>query len=231
MMRSSLIASLVYGIVGALPLCFAEILVRYDADVFPEEQGWERWLFDPDGAEVRELSDSTLRLDTRASELISDTYNFYLGNVEPSERNPLRISWRMQTLEDHGDLLLTDVVLFLAAPTSQAIEFIIGTDTVTEGLDRGGRVLHEYAIDSGMAHDYEILTANFQTYSFWVDGEFAFTGEFRGSAWGQVPRIAFGDAIVGTYSSLSAWDFVEAALVPEPHACLLLGTLLLWRCR
>lgn len=62
-----------------------------------------------------------------------------------------------------------------------------------------------------------ILDSSNQVFVFecYDDATEPFEGVFDGHAWHENPRIAFGDAIIGR-SSLSEWDFVEVAVIPEP---------------
>jgi hypothetical protein len=74
--------------------------------------------------------------------------------------------------------------------------------------------------EPGAFHEFCLTTSDVVDYELFIDGQPVHVGEFRGPV---SYRDAFwGDQVQGT-SSLSTWDFVRFAVVPEPAGWLLLG--------
>jgi hypothetical protein len=218
--------------VGAAPLAGSPFYLRYDADeTFPEQQGWGRYWGDPDDKLIRSVENGVFRLDTRGSYAIFDLYEIISAAfiLEPGEE--LQLAWRMRTLETSGSWGRSDVVLGIVNESHAYVELFVGPDFVSEDEEFGGEPEHLYALDAESAHTYHLTTSNMEEYELYVDGVLAFHGGFHDYAWRPAPRVTFGDAITGR-TSLSEWEYVEVAVIPEPEAgaALLLGLgLLAWR--
>jgi len=195
--------------------------LRYNADeTFPEQEGWVRYTQGPWWLSERGLRDGIFRLDTRASASIADHYMVTDPALEPAMGQFLRLTWCMRTLE--SDLLgdMSDVDLGITNAARQNVQFFVAPEFVVEtGDGPPWDPEHWYPLKPGAFHTYLFVTSDMQTYELYVDGAFAFGGEFRGTSFRPGPNVGFGDVIVGL-SSLSEWDFVEVAVVPEPSAAL-----------
>lgn len=196
--------------------------LRYDADeTFPEQEGWSRHRHDPNGEIRRGIEDGLFWLDTRASLSISDFYRVTDAALEPAAAECLRITWRMRTLETDTFGGISDVALGFTNSTREYVEFFLAPEYVSEqGEAPPGEPEHLYSIESGVFHTYTFVTFDAHTYELYVDGVDAFEGAFSGYSWAPGPNAAFGDVIRGR-SSLSEWDFVEVAVVPEAGTAVL----------
>ena len=207
--------------VGSLPASAEEFYLRYDGNDFPENEGWERWFSDPGGQIKREIDNGVFRLDTRASTAIYDAYVMQSEALDLLPGEELRMSWRMETIETQTPYWLSDVLVGLTNADAAYAEFSIAPGFIREGDLPGGDPAHLYLFDAGVPHTFSFVTADMQEYDLFVDDEFAFHGGFHDNAAVGPLHAWFGDGAIGL-SSLSEWDWVEIAVVPEPHAGLLL---------
>lgn len=191
---------------------------RYEADLFPETDGWSRQFSDPTGGLVRELDDGWVRLDTRASPQIFDLYRRVVPALALEPGAELRLTWRMQTVETDvlGDT--GDVFLAVTNAAGRYVYLSLGPDFVRADNVPGGGAEHSFDLAPGVPHVYELRSSDMQTFSLHVDGAAAFSGVF-GTSPIEPTIVAFGDAVQGL-TSLSAWDFVEIAVTPEPPTAL-----------
>jgi hypothetical protein len=221
--------ALAVAVSAGAPLASAEpFLLRYDPGyTFPEEEGWQREPYDPEGLLRRDTDGTFLTLDSSASEQIADSYWVDAPGIDPSAGEELRITWCMQTLETQTDYFRSDVALSLARYESEwsYAELYLGPDYVSAGYGEDGYPLHVYTFSPGL-HEFELRTGDISSYSLYVDGAPAFTGTLDRSTETGPFRVYFGDAIIGK-SSISQWDYVQVAVVPEPRALLVLGSALL----
>jgi len=195
--------------------------LRYDADeTFPEQEGWTRYWDDPDGELVRTIEDGIFRLDTRGSSAIFDLYRVISDAFDLEGGERLEVTWRMQTVETSGSYGRSDVIVLIVNKDHAYAEFFLGRDFVSEDEELGGEPEHFYNVDPGVPHVLEFVTDDMSDYELFVDGDFAFRGLFHGYAWHAVPRVSFGDAMIGR-TSLSEWDYVEVAVVPEASSSVL----------
>lgn len=190
--------------------------LRYDADeTFPEQEGWTRYWSDPDGTLIRTVEHGIFRLDTRASTAIFDLYELVSQAfiLDPGEE--LHVTWRMQTLETQVDWYWSDVLLGVVNADHAFARLFLGPDFVSadERPPLGPERLYEF--QGGIPHTFAFVSTDMLEYDLYVDGVHAFRGLFEGYAWRECPRIAFGDAVTGR-SSLSEWDYLEVAVIPEP---------------
>jgi hypothetical protein len=210
--------ALAAGMSAALPLASAEpFLLRYDPGyAFPEEEGWQRLTYDPEGLLRRDTDGTFLTLDSSASDAIADSYWADGPGINPSAGEELRVTWRMQTIQTQTDNLRSDVTLLLSRsePTPSYVELFLGPDYVSEGYGPDGHPVHVYSFSPGL-HDFELVSNDLSSYALCIDGAVAFTGEL-GRPGGTGPfRVCFGDSVIGL-SSISQWDYVQVAVVPEP---------------
>ena len=206
---------------GSLPASAEEFYLRYDGNDFPENEGWERRFSDPGGQIKREIDNGVFRLDTRASTSIYDGYVIQSEALDLLTGEELRMSWRMETIETQTPYWLSDVVVGLTNAEAAYVQLLIAPGFVREGDLPGGDPAHLYLFDVGVPHTFSFVTTDMQEYDLFVDDEFAFHGLFDSSALIGPLHAWFGDGAVGL-SSLSQWDWIEIAVVPEPACASLL---------
>ena len=215
MMRMLLYGTLMLGLLVS-PARGDPFFLRYDADeTFPEQEGWTRYWDDPDGQEVRTVEDGVLRLDTRRSYSIFDFCYVRSDAFDLDPGEELRISWRMQTFETDTWDDFSDVALGITNGDAQYVKFFLTPGFVSR--DEGGSpeidLLFEY--EPGVPHTFLFRTSDMESYELFVDGEPAFQGQF--ARYAMIGEYAqwWGDTVTGR-TSLSEWDYVEVAVVPEP---------------
>ncbi|MGD8452760.1 MAG: hypothetical protein PVJ57_13150 [Phycisphaerae bacterium] len=202
---------------GAVSARADPFYLRYDADeVYPEDAGWERNLYDPGGLAKRSLDAGWLTLDTRGSYAIWDMYYVHSTAFGLRSAEQLRVSWRMQTLEtDFVGGWNTDVDVFISNGDSEYVQLFLAPDYVAHteyGMEEPD---HYVALEPGVAHSFLFTSSDMQEFELHVDGTFAFSGVFLWNALAGPNRVSFGDKAIGL-RSLSQWDYVEVAVVPEP---------------
>jgi len=195
----------------------SQFYLRYDADeTFPEQDGWSRRTTGPAGEIKRGIEDGVFWLDTRASALISDSYLVFDPALEVAPGESLHVTWRMRTLETDTFGYISDVVVGVTNAAREYVTFFLAPEFVSEqGEAPPGEPEHYYPIQGGVFHWYQFATSDMQAYELYVDGQLAIEGSFSGNSWTPGPYVRFGDGIVGR-TSLSEWDFVEVAVIPEP---------------
>ncbi len=194
-------------------------LLRYEADAFPEDAGWSRQSGGPTAELVRDIDAGVFRLDSRASSAIFDFYRLRVDALDLSPGESLRLTWRMRTLETTGSPGRSDVALAVTNGQTAYALFFLAPDLVSEDEILGGPLEHEFELTPGAWHTFELRSADLRAYTLQVNGAAAFEGAFHDSALLGPLEVAFGDVVSGR-ASLSEWDFVEIAVVPEPGPAL-----------
>jgi len=223
------ISSAAAAVATAAPFHF-----RYDATGghYPEEVGWTRSLYDPDDAYVRNVENGELIIDSRGSLLASDRYTLASEMIVPGPGEWFEMTWRVQTTESSGNFGDSDVSVALLNESLGFVAFYIGPDFVAEDRYVPGGIQYIQPIAPDVAHTYRLVSPNLQNYDLYIDGVFAFDGEFHLQGLGLGPRVVWGDRLSGGVSSRSAWGFVEVLTIPEPPAAIVmacaLGILSLW---
>jgi hypothetical protein len=137
----------------------------------------------------------------------------------------------METIESHTDLGWSDVGVTIINNDSEYAKFYLAPDfmSVDESNPPGADYVYEF--EQGVQHEYHFVTGNMAEYDLYIDGMHVYNSTFGGHAWREVPRISFGDCMIG-FSSYSVWDYMEIAVIPEPYCVttiLLLSTLTSYR--
>lgn len=204
------------------PVLADPFVLRYDAsEVYPEDAGWARRTDDPAGLEQRILDNGILTLDGTASPQIADVYEVHdpALTLRPGER--LVLTWRMRTLVNTFDAdNHSDVAVYIATPFYTGVELYLGTDRIAYNGDVANPDAETVSFFSEFEyHTFGLRSEDYQNFSLTVDGIPAFSGIFSEGGV-VVPRVAFGDSTFG-FSSLSEWDFVEVAVVPESSSAVM----------
>jgi hypothetical protein len=208
------------------PVQGSPFYLRYDPDeTFPEQEGWGRYWDDPENQLIRSVENGIFELDTRGSYSIFDLYEVVSNAFNLDVGEELRITWHMQTLETDEWSHRSDVCVAIVNESHAYVQLFIARGYVSEDELPGGEPEHLYWLGPGIPHTYEFTTGDMETYALYVDGIFAFSGVFHDYAWREVPRVAFGDTIIGR-TSLSEWEYVDVEVVPEAGSGVL--TLVLW---
>lgn len=189
-----------------------EYWIAYEADDFPENQGWTRRIFG--GGANRFLDQGNLVIDSLASPQIADFYEMERpGSIDPDPGELFVLQWRLRVdrvtrLEDPGVALFSD--------ESWAVGLSFGEDHVVSGFELGVSI----PIAPGVFHDYELRSADMRTYGFDIDGQLARAGSFVHVVTSSL--VGWGDGTQGS-ASLSTWDYFRFGVVPEPGSALLLA--------
>ncbi len=191
--------------------------LRYDADVFPEEAGWERHSTDPHGEVIRTIEDGVLTIDSSASLLTTDWYLREIPELELSPGEELRLEWRMRTLMTQTHLYRSDVVVVITNAASRGVEFFMAPDFISVQGDEPGHPAALFLLEDGAWNTFQLVSSDLEEYTLFANGRYAFNGSFVRHFVAGPNLVCFGDAIFGR-SSISEWDFCDIGVVPEPQA-------------
>ena len=204
----------------ALVVLMAEIAVAtpfwvsYEANDFPENEGWTR-IIDGDGPAVRTLHDGVLTIDGRRSTQISDSYRMERP-LNPGPGEQFVVQWRLRVDEVIGNPnYLYDPGLGFASDDFWDLDFHFGVNQL--------RSVHEDVVISfepGVFHSFEVRSPDMRTYELQIDGSLVYTGELSMFAIAH-SRITWGDFTRGS-ASLADWDYFRFGVVPEPETATLL---------
>ena len=217
-MRTALLTlPAVFCMFGAADARADPFLVRYDANQFPEQVGWQRFGNDPHGLLVRTIDNGIFTIDSRASFEITDWYFQHLDALalEPSEE--LRLEWRMRTVETDSFWQRTDVNLTISNLGQQFVKMYLAPDYVAVNEDGVEWPEHVYWFEAEGWHTFLFTSVDMEEYDLSVDGTHAFHGRFTRYLMAGPNRVAFGDTFYGL-TSLSEWDYLQVEVIPEP-AC------------
>jgi hypothetical protein len=200
---------------GAVSARADPFYLRYDADeVYPEDAGWERHTTDPYGLLVRGLDSGIFTIDSRASPYISDFYRRDLGDFGPGPGETVTVTWRMRVPWADASDYEADPKVLISNGASEYVEFFVGTDFVAVDEDGLLGPEHLYEFDPCQWRTFSFVSADLEHYELYVDGALAFTGALSLDYIGGPNRVTFGDTFIG-FASLSEWDYLEVAVVPE----------------
>ncbi len=191
----------------------ADYWISYEANDWPENEGWDRWVYG--GGAQRSLVDGTLVLDGRASIDIADVYRMDIP-APPGTGQIFTAQWRLRVSDVAG---YSDPVLIVSFSPTGAVVLRYSEEAVYSTLE--GAWIADF--QPGAFHEYLLVTTDVVTYSLYVDGALAHSGNFVGP-WSE-SVVEWGDGVLGA-SSLSEWDYVRFG-VPEPATGLLLGSAVL----
>jgi hypothetical protein len=200
-------AFLVVGAANASPYW-----ISYDPATgkFTEEDGWERVVSPP--AAERWIEDGALVIDSSASWDTQDYYRraFSDGGLDPSPGETFVMQWRLLIASsipwDDPGVRVTSEDLFSAG-------FLFYYDHL-EAWSDPGRIA---SFAPGVAHAYELRSADMRTYELAIDGVLTLSGTFVQYAAFPPPRVLWGDVTQGG-ASLTRWESFEFGVVPEPRA-------------
>ena len=189
--------------------------LRYDADeVYPEDAGWERHTTDPYGLLVRDLDSGNFTSDSRASPYISDFYRRDLGDLGPDPGEIVTVTWRMRVPWADASDYEADPAVLISNGSSEYVQFFVGMDFVAVNEDGLLGPEHLYEFEPRQWRTFSFVSADLEHCELYVDGAFAFTGQFSRHYIGGPNRVSFGDTFIG-FASLSEWDYLEVAVAPE----------------
>jgi hypothetical protein len=197
--------------------------LRYDAtDAYPEQEGWTRFVHDPEGAENRSLDGGYLTLDTWDSYLIYDVYDVSMPPLNVASSEELRVSWRVEVAQTDYLDWQTDIAVGVTNADGEIAELYLGPTYVAATDGDGETPDHLYTLAPAVQHEYLLQTSTMSNYEVYVDGQFAFSGRFWSHAAIGPNAVGFGDTYYGLRST-SVWDFVEVSITPEPPALVSVG--------
>ena len=213
MMRMLLFGTLILGLLVS-PARGDPFFLRYDADNFPEKAGWERYTYDPEGGLIRTVEDGIFTIDSRRSAYTADFYHRHVPAIELNLGEELRLEWRMRTLETDTTWKRTDVVVGIGNLEEEFVEIYLAPDYVAVNEDGIEWPEHVYEFGQDQWHTFLFTSTDMQEFDLFVDGDFAFHGQFT-RHWLLGPnRVSFGDVVTGR-TSLSEWDYVQVSVLPE----------------
>jgi hypothetical protein len=186
----------------------------YDGNDYPENEGWMRYTYDPNGELRRGVRDGVLTLDSLASGQIYDYYVVTDAALTPSPGQTLLASWRMRVTDGASGGHWSDTMVVIENETNEYACFYIGVDFLSE-LGDLHTPPHLLPIEPQVWHTYDFVSSDLESYRLYVDGEFVFESWLHGNSWTDGPLVAWGDGGQGAVSSRSEWDYLQVQVVPE----------------
>jgi hypothetical protein len=183
-----------------LPAAYAELpCVTYEGHNLPTAEGWTEERYGG-GANLK-LTEEGLVIDGWASIAISDFFHQDLTAL-PGLNQYLRVDWRLRVDQLSG---FADPGMQIASPKGSVI-LVYQLDRVYSLAE----VAWVAYFPAGEFHDYTFISGDMETYTLYVDGGFAWAGEFHGANY--PPNIEWGDYGQGA-ASISLWDYVRYAII------------------
>ncbi len=189
--------------------------VAWEGDCLPEEQGWTRFWGDWDGAyhgsgAVRTIADGVMTMDSLYDPGVYDLAHMHRP-IDPAMGETFIAEWRLCVdAVVGGGPLPSDPVVTIYSDQQTLLAFRYSADGVRNFFEWELFV----PLTLGTFNSFRVESTDMQAYTFWVNGAFAFSGEFRPSAGSS--EFAWGDSCQGV-ASLTHWDYVRfGAVVPEP---------------
>jgi hypothetical protein len=177
---------------------------------YPEDQGWLHYATDPPAQ--RWLEDGSLFIDSRAAWGISDIYSQYRpGEMTLGPGETLVVLWRVDVVDAPGSSIGADIEV--DSDDQWAVHLCLGIDGVSSLYEPGNWA----PFAPGVFHDFLLESSDLRTYVLSVDGVPKLWGSFFESLF-YAPGVGWGD--MTTDRNLSAWQSVEAGVIPEPSAAL-----------
>jgi len=192
---------------AALPAAAAPFWVAWEGNDYPENEGWERIHYGPDGPPaLRTLSDGIMTLDGLADIEIIDAY-LMRRLLNPSEGEEFVAQWGVRVSEvsssypyDPGFELMSD--------DGWGVAIVFGEQRIQSILEQ-----IDFSIVGGQFLACEFRSRDMRTYQLSIDGSVVHEGVFiSGSA--LASRVYWGDDVAGA-TSLSDWDYFRFGVVPE----------------
>jgi len=200
-----------------------EYWIAYEADDFPENDGWRRHFGNEDGpyqgGAERWIEDGVFVLDSLRHDQIYDFYDIERP-IDPGPGELFVAEWCVSVKESIPEYDL-GVSIARDEPPGDVLfrlredEVYIWTEGVSISLGQPG------------FHTYRLESWDMESYSLVIDEAVMYYGMFDPETFSR-SRVAFGDGTQGA-RSLSHWDHLRFGVVPEPHSltCSILAALVL----
>ena len=181
--------------------------IAYEGNDFPENEGWTRITNGP--LAERWIEDGALVIDATEETSTCDWYEMYPEITAPEAGEEFILQWRLKIEEFTGGWLGTTVGVF--ADDQWAVAFTMNHDTIRSSFE--SEVSAQYEPD--IYHEYELRSSDMRTYEMYIDGVYAFEGEYWQSIMSNT--AGWGETTTGS-SCLSTWDYVRLGIIPEPNS-------------
>jgi len=183
--------------------------IAYEADDFPENEGWLRVWGDEHGPQhggaERSLENGILTLDGLRNDQIVDFYEIQ-QSIDPGPGETFRAEWRL-LVDPRSDSRDVDVIIARDDPPGHTL-FQVGPSSIW--IDDGGVTID---LKPNVFHTFLFSSQDMRQYQLVIDGSVEFVGNFPYS--GLDSFVAFGDSVQGE-RSYSQWDYFRFGAVPEP---------------
>ena len=197
-------------------------VVTYEADVFPEDTGWERvgtfdaerWIDDGWFYQHAELGAWKGEIGE------TDFYQRSLADFAGAEE--FFIEWRVQTdvpssLFDHANI----ATVLSAAGTGYAYYHFTITDERVRLLRRSSVPIVFADIQAGVPHAYRLEVYGEDLYAWYIDGQLIDSG-VPVAAYPTAGSVLVWGARHNVYDNNTRWDYIRYGVIPEPGTGLLL---------
>ena len=178
--------------------------IAYEGNDFPENEGWTR-LWNGPFAE-RWIEDGALVVDTTEDRHTCDWYNLYPSITAPSVDEEFILQWRLKIEEYTGGGAGAHVGVY--SDERWGVAFSMNSDTIRSSYDQDVSAQFEPDI----YHDYELRSPDMRTYEMYIDGIYAFEGDFWQSVWTN--KAGWGESNTAS-ACLCSWDYLRFGVIPE----------------
>jgi hypothetical protein len=192
--------------------------IAYEADDFPENEGWTRIFGDENGplqgGAVRTIADGVLVIDSLRNNQIFDFYEIQ-RQIDPDPGELFIAEWRVRILENTGNPGAADTGVGIAPDGGGTLGIKYFVDRVISSREGWFEPIAPLEF-----HTYRVTSSAMEAYAFYIDENFVRNGVWDLFSLNQ-SFVNFGDGVQGA-RSLSEWDYVRFGVVPEPGSALLL---------
>lgn len=185
--------------------------IAWEADDWPENQGWTRDILG--GGDVRTLEDGVMTLDglDTGPGFVWDAYEWFRpGAMDPDPGETFVMQWRMRVeAVTEGNW---DPVVFIYSDDAWGVSLSYATDKIWSSHE-GPAAQVQYS--PGVFHSYELRSPDMRSYEFFIDGLLVRSGAFSQrvtESW-----TGWGDGASVT-RSVSTWDYMRVGVLPEPNS-------------
>jgi len=191
--------------IGSAPVSATPYWIAYEANDFPENEGWERQI--SNGGAVRSIENGLLYLDTTADLWSNDFYRLS-RNIDPFAGETFRAEWNLRVDAIVGERdVEPSVGVFSDDAWAIGLEF--GRDHLVSVFESYEAVFYE----PDMPHDFVMTSNDMREYILYLDGTMARKGSFVEVL--TPGFVTWGSGMLGV-SSRNHWDFFRFGVVPEP---------------
>ncbi len=192
--------------------------VSWEGNDYPENEGWTRRNYGPDGPQARRaLDDGIMNIDGLDDIEIQDYYELQ-RDLDPDVGEEFVVQWglRVNQVQFLNPNFPYDPGISVRSNDGWMITFVIG-ETALRSWDEQTTA----SFPAATFHAWELRSPNMREYELRLNGEVVMEGTCSPTVIDDEPFVQWGDLTAGTASD-SDWDYFRFGVVPEPTGLALL---------